>query len=53
MGMYVPHEVKKGGLTADQTEKVGAFRAERTLIVVPLGMIELGKIGAFGKSGCF
>ena len=38
----------KGAYGADQTEKVVAFRAERTVKVV-----ELGKIGAFRKSGCF
>ena len=38
---------------ADQTEKVGAFRAERTVRVVPLELIELGKMGAFRKSGRF
>ena len=54
MGMYVPHYVKKGGLYgAHQTEKMGAFRAEKTVKVVPLELIELGKMGAFRKSGCF
>ena len=48
MGMYVPLYVKKmGAYGADQTEKVGAFRA------VPLELIELGKMGAFRKSGGF
>ena len=54
MGMYVPPEVKKrGAYGADQTEKVDAFRAERTVKVVPLELMELGKMGAFRKSGCF
>ena len=54
MGMYVPPYVKKkGAYRADQTEKVGTFKAERTVIVVPLELIELGKKGAFRKSGCF
>ena len=54
MGMYVPPLVKKKGVYgADQTEKVGAFRAERMVKVVPLELIELGKMGAFRKSGCF
>ena len=54
MGMYVPPYVKKkGAYGAHQTEKVGAFRAERTVKVVPLELIELGKMGAFRKSGCF
>ena len=49
MGMYVPPYVKKkGAYGADQTEKVGAFRAKRTVTeVVPLELIELGKMGAF------
>ena len=35
MGMYVPPCVKKkGAYGADQTEKVGAFRGERTVKVV-------------------
>ena len=42
-----------GRCPADQTEKVGAFRAERTVKVVPLQLIKLGKKGAFRKSGCF
>ena len=51
---YVPPYVKKkGAYGADQTEKVGAFRAERMVKVVPLELIELGKMGAFRKSGCF
>ena len=43
--------LKRRGLT----EKVGAFRAERTVKVVPLELIELGKMGALRKSaaGCF
>ena len=47
--------LKRRGLTElhDQTEKVGAFRAERTVKVVPLELIELGKMSAFRKSGCF
>ena len=54
MGMYVPPEVKKrGAYGADQTEKMGAFTAERKVKVVPLELIELGKMGAFRKSGCF
>ena len=54
MDMYVPPYVKKkGAYGADQTEKVGAFRAERTVKVVPLGLSELGKVGAFRKSECF
>ena len=56
MGMYVqPYIKKKGVYGADQTEKVGAFRAERTVKVVPLQQIELelGKMGAFRKSWCF
>ena len=53
MGMYVPSYVKKkGAYGADQTAKVGAFRTERTVTVVPLELIELGKIRAFRKSGC-
>ena len=47
MGMYVPPYVKmKGAYGADQTDKVSAFRAERTVKVVPLELIELGKMGA-------
>ena len=42
MGMYVPPYVKKA-YEADQTEKGSAFRAERTVKVVPLELIELGK----------
>ena len=38
--------LKRRGLT----EKVGAFRAERTVKVVPLELIELGKMGALRKS---
>ena len=55
MGMYVPPYVEKkvAYYGADQTEKVGAFRAERTGKVVPLELIELGKMGDFRKSGCF
>ena len=34
-------------------KKVGAFRAERTVKVVPLELIKLGKMGAFRKSWCF
>ena len=45
--------LKKGAYGADQTEIVGAFRAERTGKVVPLVLIELGKMGAFRKTGCF
>ena len=42
MGMNVPPYVKKkGAYGADKTEKVGAFRAERTVKVVPLELIEL------------
>ena len=53
MGMYAPPYVKKtGAYGADQTEKVGAFRAERTVKVVS-ELIELGKMCAFRKSGCF
>ena len=53
MGMYVPPYVqKKGTYGADKTEKVGAFRSERTVKVAPLELIELGKMGAFRKSGC-
>ena len=52
--MYVPPYVKKkAAYGADQTEKVDAFRAERTVKVVPLELIELGKMGALRKSGCF
>ena len=44
MYMYVPPYVeKKGACRADQIEKVGAFRAERTVKVVPLELIELGQ----------
>ena len=54
MGMYVPTYVKKkGAYGADQIEKVCAFRAERTVKVVPLELIELGKMGAFRKNECF
>ena len=54
MGMYVPPYVKKkGAYGADQTGKVGVFRAERTVKVVPLDLIELGKMGKLRKSGCF
>ena len=54
MGMYVPPYVKKkGAYEADQIEKVSAFRAERTVKVVPLELIKLGKMGAFTKNGCF
>ena len=42
MYMYVlPYVKKKGAYGAAQTEKVGAFRAERTVKVVPLELIEL------------
>ena len=54
MGMYVPPYIKKkGAYGADQIEKVDAFRAERRVKVVPLELIELGKMGTFRKSGCF
>ena len=54
MGMYVPPYVKKkGAYGTDQTEKVCVFRTERTVKVVPLELIELGKMGAFRKSGWF
>ena len=49
----MPYLKKKGAYGADKTEKVGAFRAERTVKVVPLELMELGKMGAFRKSGCF
>ena len=49
MGMYVPTYVKKKwAYGADQTEKVGTFRAERTVKV-----IELEKMGTFKKGGSF
>ena len=53
MGMYVPPYVKKKvAYGADQTEKVGAFRGERTVNVVPLiEMIELEKNGCIQKVG--
>ena len=44
---------KKGAYGADQTEKVGAFRAKWTVNIVPLELIELGKMGAFRKCGYF
>ena len=54
IGMYVPPYVKKkGAYGADQTEKVGAFRAERTVIHLVVQLIKLGKMGAFRKNGCF
>ena len=56
MGMYMyvlPYLKRKGAYRADQTEKVGTFRAERTVKVVPLELIELGKMDAFRKSACF
>ena len=54
MGMYVTLYVKKkGAYGVDQTEKVGAFRAERMVKVVPLELLELGKMGAFRKSGTY
>ena len=50
MCMYVPPYVKKkGAYGADQTEKVGASRAERTVKVVPLELIELRKKGCIQK----
>ena len=50
MGMYVPPYVKKkGAYGVDQTEKVDAFRAERTVKVVSLELIELGKSGCIQK----
>ena len=53
-GWYRPMlKKRRGAYGADQTEEVGSFRAERTLKVVPLEQIELGKMGAFRKSGCF
>ena len=53
MGMYVPPYVKKkGAYGADQTEKVAAFRAERTVKVVPLELI-IGKIAAHSAYDCF
>ena len=39
--------LKEGAYGADQTEKVGAFRAERTVKVVSLEPFKLGKMGAF------
>ena len=45
--------LKRRWLTKLIKLKVGAFRADRTLKVVPLELIELGKMGAFRKSGCF
>ena len=51
--MYRPSLKRNGAYGADQTENEGAFRAERTVKVVPLELIELGKMGAFRKSGCF
>ena len=50
MGMYVPPEVKKrgGAYGADQIEKVGAFRAKRTVKVLLLELIELGKMEKVG-----
>ena len=54
MGMYVlPYIKKKGAYGADQTETVGAFIADRTVKIVPLELIELGKMGALRKRGCF
>ena len=48
MGMYVPPYVNmKGAYGADQTEKVSAFGAKRTVKVVSLELTELGKLGAF------
>ena len=52
MGMYVSMcmcrpMLKRYG--ADQTKKVGAFRAERTVKNLPLKLIELEKMGAFRK----
>ena len=51
MGMYVPPYVKmKRAYGAYKTEKVGAFRAERTVKVVPLELFELGKMGAHTRT---
>ena len=48
--MYVPPYVKKRGLTElIKLKKVGAFRGERTVKIVPLELIELGKNE---KNGC-
>ena len=53
--MYVPPYVEKkvAYYGADQTEKVGAFRTERTGKVVPLELIELGKWVISQKVGAF
>ena len=48
-----PSVKKKGGYGADQTEKVDAFRAERTVEVVPLELIKLGKRVHSEKVGAF
>ena len=42
-----PHVKKKVAYGADQTEKVGAFRAERTVKVVPLELSD-----RTGENGC-
>ena len=39
MGIMCRPMLKKGAYGADQTEKVGAFRAERTVTVAPLELI--------------
>ena len=45
---------KRGLYGADQTEKVGAFRAgKKTVKAVPLELTELGKMDAFRKNGRF
>ena len=51
--MCHPKLKKKGAYGADQAEKVGAFRAERTVKVVHLELIELGKNGCIQKKWVF
>ena len=52
MGKYVPPYVKKKGAygAAYKAEKVGAFRAKRTVKVVPIELFELGKMGAHTRT---
>ena len=54
LDIYVPPKVKKkGAYGAYQTEKMGAFRAERKVKVVPLELIELRKWVHSEKVGVF
>ena len=53
MGMYVPRYVKKKGFTDLIKLKKWVLSELIALKIVSLELIELGKMGAFRKSGCF